>query len=33
MSNEEVMIPKSYHDKVCEEIIRFKDKGAVENGQ
>ena len=24
--NEEVMIPKSYHDKVCEEIIRFKDK-------
>ena len=23
--NEEVMIPKSYHDKVCEEIIRFKD--------
>ena len=26
MSNEEVMIPKSYHDKVCEEIIRFKDK-------
>ena len=26
MSNEEVMIPKSYHDKICEEIIRFKDK-------
>ena len=24
--SEEVMIPKSYHDKVCEEIIRFKDK-------
>ena len=24
--NEEVLIPKSYHDKVCEEIIRFKDK-------
>lgn len=24
--DEEVMIPKSYHDKVCEEIIRFKDK-------
>ena len=24
--NEEVMIPKSYHDKVCEEIIRFKAK-------
>ena len=26
MNDEEVMIPKSYHDKVCEEIIRFKDK-------
>lgn len=24
--SEEVMIPKSYHDKVCENIIRFKDK-------
>ena len=22
MSNEEVMIPKSYHDKVCEEMAR-----------
>lgn len=26
MNDEEVMIPKSYHDAVCEEIIRFKDK-------